>query len=259
MKLYEKSKRIENGLISASRKHVNKPSVEHSHDFFEIEYVISGTGTYVIDGVVYPVKRNMLFFMSPLNVHFLGECDAEIINVMFSCHLCDKAVLHRLFAPENVPAIFFEGEEGNLIRNLLSEVVTAPDMEYAEQFLQCALYKISSLMSEDKNAECTHIQSAIVYMLENFHSPITLSDTAKHVGLEASYLSRLFLKETGVNFKAYLDEIRFDHVVRLLLFTRLSIGEICDRAGFPNYPNFAKRFKSRYGCTPTEYREKKRE
>jgi len=258
VKLLEKNEQIKNGIISVKKKYIKGNYFEHGHDFFEMEYIISGVGTYYIDSKSYSIRDGMLFFMSPSNFHAVEDCRAEIINVKFSCDLCDANSLYCLFAPDMVSAMTFDEGDSILVEKLLREIVESNEVGYTVQFLRCILYKISKLMSDSKNDVDsyvpTHIQSAIIFILENFRKNITLNDVANHTKLAPAYLSALFSKETGTNFKTYLDNIRFDYVIKLLKFTTMSISEVCSTAGFLDYTNFSRRFKSRYHSTPSEYR-----
>lgn len=255
MILLTKKEKIENGFVSASKKHITGDFYEHGHDFFEIEYIINGKGTYIIDGKTYPIEKNMLFFMSPSNFHALKDCDADIINIMFSCNICDTEALFCLFSPKTAVFTKLSPKDSLLIEQLLSEITSGNDVNYSVQFLRCMLYKLTTLLSEKRSDVCSHIQASIVFITENFKKDITLYDTAKSIGLAPAYLSNLFSKETGMNFKSYLDNIRFDYVVKLLKFTDMSISEICFESGFSDYSNFSRRFKLKYGLTPLQYRK----
>ena len=46
----------------------NKKMEMHTHDFIEIEYVLSGTGTQIINGQKYKVKRGDVIFLKK------GDC-----------------------------------------------------------------------------------------------------------------------------------------------------------------------------------------
>ena len=257
MNYLKKTQHISNGIVSAKKKHISGDYSEHSHDYFEIEYVISGTGNYIIDGKSYTLKKNMLFFMSPANFHGIKSCNAEIINIMFSCDLIDTAFLFNLFSSDSVNATLLNENDSILIEKLLMEIADSQNPEYILQFLRCVLYKISSFTTKSQNHIASNIRKAIVYIIENFRSNITLEDTAKHVGLAPAYLSQLFLSETGTNFKSYLDSIKFDYAAKMLIFTDMSILEICYNSGFSDYSNFTRRFKLRFGTAPTQYRNKK--
>lgn len=255
MKLLAKKEQIENGFIAASKKYINSSYQEHGHEFFEIEYVISGSGIYIIDGVEYSICENMMFFMTPSNFHSIKECDAEIINVMFSCNLCDLNAIFGLYSSDISPAIQLSKENGTLFEKLLSEIAQSNDTDYSVQFLNCVIYKYLSLIQKKKKIINSHIRSVIMYLLENFRRPLHLADAAEFVALTPEYLSALFLQETGVNFKTYLDNLRYDYVTKLLAFTRMPIAVVCSEAGFCDYANFNRRFKERYSLSPGEYRK----
>ena len=178
---------------------------------------------------------------------------------MFSCHLFSVALLFPLFAPNAVNVVQFSDYDAAFIHRLLSEVVLAKTIDYAEQFLRCLLYKTALKNDVRKARDNTHIQAAIIYILENFHSGLTLEKTAEYLRLAPAYFSSLFQKEMGIGFKEYLDNIRFDHALKLLTFTNMPVCEICSASGFADYTNFARRFKSKYHCAPTGYRKMNRE
>ena len=174
---------------------------------------------------------------------------------MFSCNLCDTNLLYCLFSANEVSSIQFSDNNSILIEKLLEEITENNEIDYTIPFLQCILYKLSKLNTDKKKSYASHIQSAIVYIMENFRTNITLKDTANYTKLAPAYLSSLFSKEIGTNFKVYLDNIRFDYAIKLLKFTTMSILEVCSKSGFSDYTNFTRRFKAKYGFTPLEYRK----
>ncbi|SDC40100.1 AraC-like ligand binding domain-containing protein [Melghirimyces thermohalophilus] len=48
-------------------KHFDNPT--HKPSFFEVCYVVDGNGTYIDDGVNYPLKENVMFFSRPGILH----------------------------------------------------------------------------------------------------------------------------------------------------------------------------------------------
>ena len=128
------------------------------------------------------------------------------------------------------------------------------DLQYAMLLLQCALRKLSKLGHGRETAYSDYIQRAVLYVLEHFHGGVTMEQTASHLGLSKAYFSDLFLRQTGQSFKAYLDGIRFSYAKNLLAFSDMPVGEILTQAGFADYANFARRFKSVCGMTPSAYR-----
>lgn len=74
------------------------------------------------------------------------------------------------------------------------------------------------------------------------------------VYLDPNYASKLFKKETGISFGAYLINKRINIAKELLENTSISINEIADKVGYGNYSYFIRLFKKETSYTPTEYR-----
>ena len=257
MRIISKKDSIPNEFIAASRKRFAKSVDAHGHDFFEIEFIINGSGSYVIDGKHYDIKPKTLFLMNPAQIHTVSA-DMELINVMFQCEYDGDFFAFPLTGGEHTPVFHLCDADYEFLLALLSELVSVhkTDCRYAMLLLRCVLRKLMSCLP--KNAIENHppyIQQTILYMLENFRAGITLESTADHLGLSKAYLSDCFSKQLGVNFKTYLDDIRFSHAKNLLAFTRIPIGEIHEHSGFYDYANFTRRFKQKYGCSPGEYRK----
>ena len=70
----------------------------------------------------------------------------------------------------------------------------------------------------------------------------------------AEEISQLFKSEIGVNFLAYLTNIRMEKAKKLLLSTSLSIAEVAEQSGYGDYRVFTKVFKKSEGVTPSQYR-----
>ena len=96
----------------------------HSHNFFELEFIVDGTGIYEVDGTEYEIKKNTLFLMTPVNVHALKNTRATFINVMFS-HEHNKEKNDIAFFSTNSPCFTFDEDDGILLYSLLREVVNA--------------------------------------------------------------------------------------------------------------------------------------
>ena len=255
MYIFSKENLIKNNIISASYKKIFESVPTHIHDCFEIEYIISGTGTYKINEKIFSISDNMLFFMSPASFHSIENLDAEIINIMFPCSICNTNTLFNLFFSD---IDCLKIDQNNIwINNIFNEIIVGcqnKQYDHSISFLQSLLFKLNTMSPSSSKIFSTYIQSAIIFILENFQKNISLNIVAEHIGIVPSYLSTLFLREVHMNFKTYLDNIRFDHAIRLLTFTNTSITEICQLSGFADYTNFGRRFKEKYGVSPRDYR-----
>lgn len=98
-----------------------------------------------------------------------------------------------------------------------------------------------------------HVSQAIELILEKYQGYITLELAAGAIGLNPSYLSRIFKEETHATFSEYLNRVRIDVSCKLLESGRYSIKQISTQAGFANYNYFFKVFKEMKGITPQAY------
>ena len=71
------------------------------------------------------------------------------------------------------------------------------------------------------------------YLQEHLAEEISLSVLAEQFHLSAQYISQLFKSEIGVNFLAYLTNIRMERAKKLLLTTSLPIAQVSEQSGLP--------------------------
>ena len=97
-----------------------------------------------------------------------------------------------------------------------------------------------------------HILDDIQADLPNIHG---LSYFFDKYFISQSTLARLFRKYLHTTPKVYLETKRLAYS-RLLLDRGLSVGEAAEQAGFPDYSNYIRLFRKRFGVTPLQYRNK---
>lgn len=119
--------------------------------------------------------------------------------------------------------------------------------------LKIALFRRRPVRPEERQEE-RPIQSIARYLQEHLAEDVSLSVLAEEFHMSAQYISQLFKSEIGVNFLAYLTNIRMERAKNLLLSTPLSIAEVSEQAGYGDYRVFTKAFKKSEGITPSQYR-----
>lgn len=248
---------IPDGFFSVEHRRGNRNYAAHGHDFFEIEYILGGRGSYLIDGIPYPVEADTVFLMTPARIHELHWESAEYYNISFNAERCPIDPPAFLLGEDCPPLIRLSREDSAFFASLLGELVLtkAQNREYAFLLLNCLLQKLSlSVPDVPKVSRERAINRAMIFLLQSFRSPLTLGDMAAHAGLTPSYFSTLFAQRMGMSFKEYLDKLRFSEAAKLLSFTDLTVAQICDQSGFSDYANFQRRFRKRFGQSPLEYR-----
>lgn len=95
----------------------------------------------------------------------------------------------------------------------------------------------------------------IDYIYAHIKERIMIEDLAKYTQLSASYLSRLFKKETGVSVSDYVREKKIEKAQHLLKFCDYSLIEIATYLSFSSQSHFIQLFKDFTGITPKKYRD----
>ena len=106
------------------------------------------------------------------------------------------------------------------------------------------------------NANSKHINACREYIYSHIKERVTIEDLADALGVSASYLSRLFKKETGVSVSAYIRDRKIDMAKNLLRFSDASMIDIANRLAFSSQSHFIQQFKESVGMTPKKYRDK---
>jgi len=102
------------------------------------------------------------------------------------------------------------------------------------------------------------LQEAKRFIEGNLEGEVGLERVAEHVHLSPIYFSRLFKERTGCTFISYVTEAKIRYARRLLADPDRRVYEICALLGYRDVNHFCQLFKSRVGCTPSEYRGRQR-
>lgn len=101
----------------------------------------------------------------------------------------------------------------------------------------------------------TLIRKSVHYINQRYNTNLTLEEVSKYVGLNPTYFSILFKKETGLNFSHYITKLRIEQAKHLLKTSSMPLVTIAEETGFESQSYFSKVFKKQTGTTPKQYRE----
>jgi len=99
------------------------------------------------------------------------------------------------------------------------------------------------------------IRIAIEYIEKHHAESIDLNLVAKEAGFNPIYFSSLFKKETGINFKDYIQQKRIETAKELLLSSNQTILAISEKVGYKDVRYFSKIFTKIVGIKPHMYRK----
>lgn len=128
-----------------------------------------------------------------------------------------------------------------------------------EALFECLRRWQAALLDAERERRVTRdeqpIRMAKQYIQRHFAEPVTLEEVSAAIGFSPNYFSTMFKKETGEGFAKYLAHVRMDEARNLLRETRLSVAEVCKRAGYGDIKHFTRAFRAENGLTPGEYRK----
>ncbi len=223
----------------------------------ELEFYVNeeifplGTGKFMlvnsneIHSIFSPKRNQTVVLQIPLTTFEKYYTDEKFIYFSHSSRLQDEEVMHLLrdmyHTYHEKPCGYELKVQGQFYMLLYILVTKYRETDVNEKVIQ-------------NSRKLDRLSQITAYMEENYREDISLESLAEIFGYSATYLSRMFRKYAKTNYKACLDDIRLEHAVKDLADTRLPIGEVVLRNGFPNSRAFVKVFKKRYGMLPKEYR-----
>ena len=112
------------------------------------------------------------------------------------------------------------------------------------------------MKSEMENNDRKSIMRAKEYIETHYKENLTLEVLAGEVYMNPYYFSSFFKKHAGMNFKDYVNKVRIQQAVSLLVSTDMKAYEIASEVGFRDVRSFTEVFSRIYGETPNNYRKR---
>lgn len=138
------------------------------------------------------------------------------------------------------------------VRELLIKLIEKRRKEDELCKIKESVGKLTGLSETSDDSLKTMLVSIINHNIEN--PEFSLSELAAEAGYNPAYLSTLFKKSFGLNFRDYLLELRLERAKILLLSTRLKSYEISQAIGMEDANYFSACFKRKFGMTISEFR-----
>lgn len=125
-------------------------------------------------------------------------------------------------------------------------------LEWVERFRKAAMHRLCRTMYSEQ--VIASVMQALDLLREHTGGRWSQADICKQVGMSVSYFSKCFKEIAGVSFVYYVQEMNLRHAQRLLETTNLPVYEVADKSGFSDEKYFGKIFRTKLGCSPSEYR-----
>lgn len=267
------------GNVSASIMFTGCVVPPHNHDYFEINYVISGKCVEYIGGSTFILNEGDFLLMPPSVYHAPNPVgNSKCVNILIRSDWIGgvekKLIAYDLdsfltrMQKQNTYMIFFAKnstafETANHMTDMFEDGKARPRYYelYAESLALKLLLELSecsyteTFYSSSKKCISGNMTEAILQYIKDNISTAELESTADHFGYSPSHLSRLIKNHTGNGFATYIMLQRMLRAEQLLSKTDIPIGKIPAMIGLESKEYFSRVFKKFNNISPSEYRK----
>ncbi|MGX7352359.1 helix-turn-helix domain-containing protein [Enterococcus canis] len=237
-------------------------STLHTHYFTEVMYVLSGKGSFIVDGKEQAIKAHDIVVVNPY-VRHTEKSSGEF------------PLWYIVIGVSNIRFIKQNREESHYIfRDVLEEMVPLLKLIIGEinekaqgysavlqRLAEVVLVKVlrsndfSLIEIENKNISK---DSAIIkdFIDQHYKENLTLDILSKRLHLDKYYMIHIFKENFAETPMNYMIQKRLENARELLISTDYSIGQIAEIAGFASQSYFNQAFKKDMGCSPNQYRKR---
>lgn len=249
-----------NGYEECEPGHFYGPAVRKS---FMIHYITAGKGIYKVNNKIYHLKKGDAFLIRPGDKIFYQADDIEpwCYGWIGMQGIKIETYLQRTTFTNN-PIIHYLKDDQLSFLYIKMQKAYASNSKSRDLLLNSVLYEflhflVNSFPNVEKNNlnnSEEYIQETINYCFSNLDKKIQVNELADHLGLNRSYLTRLFKKNIGISLKDYILKIKLNEADKLLKETNLPINIIARSIGFDDPLYFSRIYKEKRGINAKEFR-----
>lgn len=255
------------------------PRLEHQHTFFELVYILSGTGKQYINQHKFDYKAEQMFLITPQDYHFF---EVEKTTQFFFLRFNDIYLKSNVLQLENIQRLEFILQHANhkpscilknqtdkgLIRSIIEALIREIenkdlyDKEIKQQLVNTLIVVLARNIAKylpEKISENTDekIIDILNYIQTNIYEPekIRTEFICKYFNISRNYLGRYFKKHSGETLRAYINNYKLSLVEYRLKHSDKRINEIVLELGFTDESHLNKFFKQQKGISPKAFRE----
>ncbi|NBC67815.1 helix-turn-helix domain-containing protein [Paenibacillus sacheonensis] len=245
------------------------------HNYYLMHTVVSGRGSFEIDGRRYDCSRGDTFLIFPDELFSYFADDAQpwhYVWVAFKGHAAGHLLLSLGLSPSS-PIVHTDELRHltSLYRKIRStfERTSFPELADLEAggHLRVLLKEIGMLNEGKLIVDSLailpdidrQIKRAVRWLSYQYAQPISIEQLSRSLGYHRTHLSKMFKQVTGVSPMQFLLKVRMDRAKELLNEqSHLSIDQVASSVGYPDALYFSKQFRKTFGYSPSEYRAQAR-
>ena len=238
---------------------------KHWHRSIEIFLVVEGTIDFYINSVQHTLEKGQLILVNSNEIHSIDAPHKnftlvlQIPRKLFENYVAEDELVFQSTLKEK-DFILLEtikkmyGQYENKGNGYQFDVLS---YFYKILYLLMDQYKVTEIDEKTRkhNRQLEKLSTITQYIKEHYNEDISLESVAETFGFNPTYLSKMFQKYAGINYKTYVMDVRMNKAYKELMNTNDSITEIATRNGFSDSRSFTKAFRKRFNLLPSIYRK----
>lgn len=265
--------------ISAGRSCFQAYLPPHRHDFIEIEFVASGTGTEIINGVEHKLFKGCITMLMPWHIHEIIPDEGQRIELVKCSFGSDLFVDNNAQFSElsdillrdmsRSPVVYLKEPNCEKMAALLDEILEEyTDLRlWKDSLLKAKIAELlicidrcrkNGLVSADVTSGGQNkfdIWKVVEYIHAAFNRNITLGETAAKFHYSGSHLNKIIKQNLGLSFDELLREIRVRNACAVMAYPMITVAEVSATVGYKSKESFYRAFKEIKGMSPENYRK----
>ena len=237
----------------------NLHNLPHWHLENELIIVEQGCVTVSHNHQEYNLTAGESIFLSSGEIHYIkSEADSITAITLFDAALTAPLTSHyqlccaKLSDNYDITAVFSLIQRERSEKKLFFEQQTCVLITE----LMIRIFRGEACMPAVSRQEHSSIDNYkdLLDEIDKNYNYITFSDAAAFMGLSEPYFSRFFRKISGMTFSRYLNTVRLEHAIAMLLENprKHSVTEIASLCGFETIRHFNRVFRDITGMSPRE-------
>ena len=251
----------------------------HTHEEYEIYYLVEGERYYFIENRIYHVKQGNLVLIDRNQIHKTGQYGdshheriaIELKEEPFSSFLsCTGELTLSEFFRENQGVLSLSSQDQDYVRTLLADIaagisgqppgyrlMTMAKLARLLFFAQSLRRRTAPGSAAALSTSATHqkVSEVASYICAHCAEASSLDAVGRRFFMSKSYLSRIFREITGYTVNEYINVNRIQQARRLLAESDLNITEISAAVGYESLTYFERIFRRHTEQSPLQYRK----
>ena len=198
----------------------------------------------------YTLNNHSIAIFNPSQIHCSRSVDAEGYYVLFLNNQWCQEIEKDFFFAQNI----IENQElYKRLKEMLYKILKGKiDIDEIEIYIK-ELFSIYATTKIKREKDLTILIKE--YIHSNHKDSLSVTDVAKFLGYDKSYLIRFFKKEVGMTPQQYILNEKVNRAKDLLSYSRLkSLSDVAVYAGFFDQSHLNRNFKGLFGTTPKKYK-----